>query len=323
MTEAVIHKLATRGSKLALWQANFVCEKLNKHGIFSELNIIKTSGDRQQHIALSEIGGKGVFIKELEQALLAKTADLAVHSLKDLPAETRKPFALPCFMPRHPCEDLILFSPSWKKKLDAMPKGEWGAEELRTLGPLRIGTGSLRRECLLKEANPAIKTIAIRGNVDTRLNNLKEGQWDAVVLARAAIERLGIGEDFPRFILNSSWFVPCAGQGAVVVETLANHSLAQVLSKLSDAKTEQAVTIERKILARLGGDCNLPAGVHVFSRDKELCCDVVLFNDKGHALRMYLTQGMEHNADDFEEMIWSELCHFEVESFLGRSISSK
>ncbi len=320
MTGSHVYKLATRGSKLALWQAHFVQEKLASNGIRSELMIVKTSGDHQKEKPLAEIGGKGVFVKELEQALLAKTADFAVHSLKDLPAETRKPFALPCFLARHPCEDVIIFSPSWIKKLTGASQEKWQAEDLQKLGALKIGTGSLRRESLLSEANPAIKTIAIHGNVDTRLAHLKAGKWDAIILARASIFRLPLGEEFPHFVLNSSWFIPCAGQGALVVETLAGSPLEGPLRQLSDPFTEQTVSIERKILAYLGGDCNLPAGVNVFLKNNELCCDTVIFNDDGQSLRMYLTQGQECSAEDFADLVWGELKHSGIESFLGRSL---
>lgn len=311
------YKLASRGSKLALWQAHFVQEMLNKANIHTEVEVIKTSGDKNQSAPLSEIGGKGVFVKELEQALLAKTADLAAHSLKDLPAVTRKPFALPCYVARQPSEDMIVFNSTWVKKLAHASKEDWTAEDIQKLGALKIGTGSLRRESLLHEANPQIKTVSIRGNVDTRISNLKEGKWDAIILAKASLYRLPeLVKDLPHFTLNASWFVPCAGQGALVIETLEDHKLNDALRALNDEKTETVVSVERKILAHLGGDCNLPVGVHVFYRDKELCCDVVVFNEEGRAMRMYITQGESTSADEFTEMIWGEMHQAGVEKFL-------
>lgn len=312
-----IYKLATRGSALALWQAHFVQENLKKHHISSEVHIVKTSGDKYKNKTIASIGGKGVFVKELEEELLSHSVDLAVHSLKDLPAETRKPFTLPCYFPRHPSQDVIIFSPQWESRLRGAHEKEWQMEDVRNLGALKVGTGSLRRECLLHEANPKIKTVSIRGNVDTRLAKLKEGQWDAIVLAKAAIHRLPIVEGFPHFTLDSSWFVPCAGQGVIVAETLETHELAIALKKFSDPKAETMVTIERKILAFLGGDCNLPVGVHVFYRHHELCCDLVVFNKEGAAMRMYVTQGESKDAFEFSELIWGELQHAKVDKFLN------
>ena len=315
------HKLATRGSKLALWQAHFVGDILEKAGVATELMIVKTSGDKNKDMPLSEIGGKGVFVKELEHALVNEEAELAVHCLKDLPAETRKPFDLPMYLKRHPAEDVIVFNPSWASKLSHLdPEQSWQAETIKTLGVLRVGTGSLRRESLLKEANPDIQTIAIRGNVDTRLAKLKEGNWDAIILAKASIYRLPLDKEFPCFTLDRSWFVPCAGQGALVVETLDRSSLRHRLQALSDARTEMAVTVERKILAYLGGDCNLPVGVHVFENDSELCCDVVIYNDDGKSMRMYVRQGEAQGAAQFAELIWNELRQTGVESFLQEAL---
>lgn len=310
------YKLASRGSLLALWQANFASEKLAADNIMAEILTVRTTGDKNKETPLAEIGGKGVFVKELEQALLSKTADIAVHSLKDLPAQTRKPFALPCYFARHPAQDMIIFAPSWAKKLEGANKEHWQANDLRKLGPLKIGTGSLRRESLLNEASPQIRTVAIRGNVDTRLANLKEGKWDAIILAKASIHRLSISKEFPHFTLDGSWFIPCAGQGALVVETLDNHPLIPQLRALTHPETETAVSIERKILAFLGGDCNLPVGVHVFVRQGELCCDLVVYNTEGRALRMYITQGEAVDGNEFAELICGELHHAGVEAFL-------
>lgn len=310
-------KLATRGSKLALWQANYVMEKLTALGVHTEIQIVKTSGDKLKDKPLSEIGGKGVFVKELEYALLDKTADLAVHCLKDLPAVTRKPFILPCYLTRHPSEDVIIFNPSWATKLKGAQGENIQAEVLQNLGSLKVGTGSLRRESLLSEASPQIRTVAIRGNVDTRLANLKAGQWDAIILGKASIHRLALPPEFPWYTLDPSWFIPCAGQGALVVETLEDHPLQDALASLNDPATETAVNVERKILAFLGGDCNLPAGVHVFSSGGELCCDVVVFNSEGRAMRMYITQGEAADSHEFAELIWGELSHAGVEEFIA------
>lgn len=308
-----MYKIASRGSALALWQLNFAKEQLSQAGISSETLIVKTSGDKFQNTPLHEIGGKGVFVKELEQALISKQADFAVHSLKDLPAQTREPFALPCYFPRDPSEDLMIFNPTWKERLKSANSQAWNADDVRALGPLKVGTGSLRREALLHEVNSKIKTVAIRGNVDTRLKRLKDGEWDAIILSKAALHRLSIADEFPCFTLDASWFVPCAGQGVIVVETLQTHPLVSELKKLSDHKTETTVSIERKVLAFLGGDCNVPIGVHVFYKDHELCCDLAVFNSEGEVKRMYLTQDA---SSDFAEMICEELQNSKIKEFI-------
>ncbi len=308
--------LGTRGSALALWQAHYVSDLLKGVNIPTEIKVIKTSGDIIKDKLLSEIGGKGVFVKELEQALLNKTVDIAVHSLKDLPAQTLKPFALPCFLPRHPAEDLIIFSPIWAERLADYPHEIWQSKDLKALGPLKIGTGSLRRESLLREASSEIRTVAIRGNVDTRIANLKAGKWDAIVLAKASLYRIPISKEFPCFTLDSSWFIPCAGQGALVIESLEDHPIHNKLRQMTDYQTESVVSVERKILSLLGGDCNLPVGVHVFYHNKELCCDLVVYNSEGRGMRMYITQGESSSSEEFVGLIWEELKHSGVDTFL-------
>lgn len=272
------YKILTRGSPLAMWQAKYVQDFLNKVGISTEIQIIKTTGDRIKDKSLQEIGGKGVFIKEIEQALIQKKGDFGVHSLKDLAAEVKSPFALPCFFSRHPAEDLLIFHPSWSPKLKELPE-TLRKEDFQKLGDLRIATGSLRRSCLLKEANSNTQILPMRGNIETRLRKLKEENHDAIVLSKAAIHRMGLSEEYPSFTLDPSWFVPCAGQGVIAIECLEDHPLREKLTKLSDKKTEEFVNLERKILAYLGGDCTLPVGVHTFEEGSKTRCNLVIFKD--------------------------------------------
>ena len=167
-------KIATRGSKLALWQANYVSSMLRDLGIEAELNIIKTQGDRVQDRFLHEIGGKGLFVKELETSMLNGETDLAVHSLKDLPAVTPEPFVLPAILKRHNPVDAIIFKPESFKRLGIIDK-TLSKDHFRDMGEVTIATSSLRRQSLFKGVSKNIKLEAVRGNVDTRIRKLMEG----------------------------------------------------------------------------------------------------------------------------------------------------
>ncbi|MGE0173050.1 MAG: hydroxymethylbilane synthase [Oligoflexales bacterium] len=250
-------RIATRGSKLALWQANYVAGLLHKMGYETKIITLTTKGDIVQDRFLHEIGGKGLFIKELETALLAKEADIAVHSLKDLPAVVQKPFALSAIMKRHSPNDILIFNDAIQIK--NLPE-VLSASDIAQTPVKSLGTSSLRRTCLLKSFAPRIEVSPLRGNVDTRIAKLKEGQWDAIILSHAAIERLEI-KDIKYKVLDTTSFVPCAGQGALTIETLADSPIAAEIAKLDHADTRYAVSFEREVLRLLGGDCSMPIGV--------------------------------------------------------------
>lgn len=252
--------IATRGSMLALWQANYVAELLKKGGITSNQLIVKTTADRVQDRFLHEIGGKGLFVKELEEALAEGKADLAVHSLKDMPVKLPPNFKLAAILPRHAATDVMIFRKDIAARLK--PKAVLVAADLWALGSLTIGTGSLRRQNLIERIAPALSCVGIRGNVDTRLRRLEAGEWDAIVLAEASLDRLGL-RDQPSSRLGPDWFVPAPGQGALALETRVDDPLADWLKSLACPDTTLAVNIEREILARLGGDCTLPFGCYV------------------------------------------------------------
>lgn len=258
--------IATRGSQLALWQANYVAGLLAADGMPSVIRILKTTADRIQDRPLHELGGKGLFVKELEEALLSGEADLAVHSLKDMPARLDARFALPCILKRHQAGDLLIFRSDVGASLGLEAHNSppsWQAAQLRTLPALKIGTGSLRRQALLQKVAPHLNCIGIRGNVDTRLRKLEQGEWDAIILAEASIERLAIA-GLTSIRLDPTWFIPCAGQGALAIETRSENSwLRNYLLRFAHADTATAVSIERHVLAELGGDCNMPFGCYV------------------------------------------------------------
>ncbi|MFA7665839.1 MAG: hydroxymethylbilane synthase [Burkholderiaceae bacterium] len=238
--------IASRESRLAMWQAEHVRDRLSALYPDCEVTILgmTTLGDRVLDRALSEIGGKGLFIKELEHALLEGRADLAVHSLKDVPMELAPEFTLPVIMAREDPRDA--FISSRYASLEAMPAGA------------RLGTSSLRRAAQIRHRFPGLDVLPLRGNVNTRLSKLDAGQYDAIVLAAAGLKRLGLAERI-RAILPPQLSLPAAGQGALGIETLAGRpELEAWLAPLADSKTTAEVLAERAVSRVLGGSCRVP-----------------------------------------------------------------
>ncbi len=231
--------IGTRGSQLALWQARWVQGRLEG----AEILTIKTTGDRIAAAALPEVGGKGLFTKEIEEALLDGRADVAVHSLKDLPTEMDRRLVIAAVPPREDVRDALVGRP-----LENLPRGA------------RVGTSSLRRAAQLRHARPDLIVENIRGNVDTRLRKLGEGRYDAVVLAVAGLRRLGLADRIAE-VLSPEWMCPAAGQGALAVQCRAGDAETQRrLAALDDPQTRAEVTAERALLAELGGGCRVPIG---------------------------------------------------------------
>lgn len=273
--------LVTRGSPLALWQADYVTGLLAQRGVTAERLIVKTTADRVQDRFLHEMGGKGLFVKELEEALLDGRADLAVHSLKDMPAVVPSPFELAAVLARHACTDLMIFRADIGLK--HAPPPELSAQDAQALGALVVGTGSLRRQALLKRYAPQLKTEGVRGNVDTRLRKLDEGHWDALILAEASLDRLNLKPGRTVSRLAANWFLPCAAQGALAIEARSGDPFGTWLGTLGDATTTLAVTIERGVLERLGGDCTLPFGCLVRIEGPMLEAEAAVFSRDGDA----------------------------------------
>jgi hydroxymethylbilane synthase len=245
-------RIGSRGSQLALWQANFIAGLLCNQGHSVEIKIIKTTGDRLQTAPFAQVGSKGMFTQEIEGALAAGQVDLAVHSLKDLPTETPELFTLAAIPARVDPRDAFV---SVKfENLAALPEGA------------RVGTSSQRRRAQLKALRPDVELVEFRGNVDTRLRKLVAGQVDAVLLAAAGLDRLGKTE-WIRARLEPEYFCPAAGQGALAIETRKNDAATiMAIAFLEDAATRFAVTAERTALAALGGGCQVPIGVHCRQR---------------------------------------------------------
>ena len=282
-------RIVSRGSMLALWQARYVARLLEDRGAQTHIQVVKTTGDRVQDRFLHEIGGKGLFIKELEQALLAGEADLAVHSLKDMPALVPSPFSLVAILKRHsPC-DLLILGPKMAdtvktRQTHSHESASFSAQDTAALGPCIIATGSLRRTALLAFHAPQAKTSPIRGNVDTRLQKLMTGEWDAMILAEASLDRLGLKTQHPSMRLNPNWFIPSASQGALAIECRDDSPVRDfVRGVLNDSITEHAVTLERRVLALLGGDCTMPFGCHVTEDVGGWIMRAGIYTPTGHA----------------------------------------
>jgi hydroxymethylbilane synthase len=241
-------RIGSRGSQLALWQANHIADLLRSQGHTVEIEIIKTTGDRLQEVTFAQVGSKGMFTKEIEEALASGRVHLAVHSLKDLPTDLPEQFTLAAVPPRVDPRDA--FVSAKYQSLSTLPQGA------------RVGTSSQRRRAQLKAIRPDIEAIEFRGNVDTRLRKLGEGQVDAILLASAGLDRLG-RTDWIRERLDPSIFCPAAGQGALGIETRKDdYGIIEALSFLDNPDTRFAVTAERTALAALGGGCQVPIGIY-------------------------------------------------------------
>lgn len=242
--------IGTRGSKLALTQTELVRQALLRAhpGLEIELERITTRGDLLLDRPLSALGDKGLFVAEIEQALRDGRVDLAVHSAKDLPSTLPPDMVLAAVLPREDPRD-VLVTRDGARDLDDLPQGA------------RVGTSSLRRTCQLLHRRPDLQVEHLRGNVDTRLRRLREGQYDAIVLAAAGLHRLGV--DLPVRYLEPEVMLPAVGQGALGVEARADdRAVLDLLASLEDAATRVAVTAERAFLARIGGGCQVPVGAY-------------------------------------------------------------
>ncbi|UCE31539.1 MAG: hydroxymethylbilane synthase [Burkholderiales bacterium] len=241
--------IATRESRLALWQARHVQQRLiDAHGAEVELLGMTTKGDRVLDRALAEIGGKGLFTKELELALLDRRADLAVHSLKDVPMLLEDGFELAAVLAREDPRDALV-SPRCAS-LEEMPRGA------------RVGTSSVRRAAILRSRFPDLEVLPLRGNLDTRLAKLDRGEYDAVVLAASGLKRLGLADRI-RAILPPSLSLPAPGQGALGIEIRAGRDdVLAAVGVLDDERTRLEVTAERSLSRRLGGSCRIPLAAY-------------------------------------------------------------
>ncbi len=243
-------RIGTRGSALALWQAHFVRDRLAEAdpGCIVDIEVIRTSGDKVQDRALLEVGGKGLFVKEIQTALLEGSVDLAVHSLKDYPAENPPSLALACVPQRQDRRDALVLPTG--RALEGLSAGA------------RVGTGSLRRHHQARLLHPGWRVEGLRGNVDTRLKKVDAGQLDAVILAAAGLKRLGYEGRISR-LFDPEEMVPAVGQGAIAVECRSDdREVLSVLGRVEDTPARREVEAERRFLRGLGGSCTTPLGIN-------------------------------------------------------------
>lgn len=263
-------RIGSRGSQLALWQAHHISALLRARGHAVEIEIIHTTGDKITDVALAKVGTKGMFTKEIEEALAAGHVDLAVHSLKDLPTELPNGFEIAAITERQDPRDA--FCSRHYSKIEDLAKGA------------RIGTSSLRRQAQLKAIRPDLDIQPLRGNVDTRLRKLEEGQYDAIILASAGLKRLGKTELIKQ-IIPAEIMCPAAGQGALGIEIRQGDTKTRdLLAFLNDPNTRAATTCERALLNRLGGGCQVPIGAFAEMREGRLHLESIVADPDGTQL---------------------------------------
>lgn len=268
--------IGSRGSDLALWQANFVKDKLEALGHQVRIIIIKTQGDRIQHLSFDKMEGKGFFTKELEQALLSKKVDLAVHSCKDLETNHPEGLTIAANSSRANPADLLLVNP------DFYDEGQlWNLAK-----NARVGTSSARRKVQLKERRPDIELLDIRGNVPTRVGKLRDGNFDAIVLAKAGIDRLEFDySDLKAFEFSPEEFIPAPAQGVLALQTRSDdRELIEVLRNIHNEEVGSCISIERKVLNLFDGGCQLPLGAYCTEKDGKYDLRVAMARTVNHSV---------------------------------------
>ena len=265
-------RIGSRGSQLALWQANHISALLRARGHEVEIEIIHTTGDKITDVALAKVGTKGMFTKEIEEALAAGKVDLAVHSLKDLPTQLPKGFEIAAITERQDPRDA--FCSRHFATIEELPK------------KARVGTSSLRRQAQLKAIRPDLNIHPLRGNVDTRLRKLEQGEYDAIILASAGLKRLGKTELIKQ-IIPAELMCPAAGQGALGIEIRAGDAKTrELLAFLDNPNARAATTCERALLNALGGGCQVPIGAFAEMRNGQLHLESIVAEPDGtHLLR--------------------------------------
>lgn len=278
--------IGSRGSELALWQANFVKNQLEKknRGLKVEIKIIKTKGDKILDVALSKIGDKSLFTKELEVELLAKRIDIAVHSLKDLQTQIPAGLKLAAVTKRHDVEDVLIA----RKKgitINTLPENA------------TVATGSLRRRAQLQHLRPDIKVVDLRGNVPSRIKKFLESDWDAIILARAGVERLGLKKFISSYI-SIEEILPAVGQGALGIEIHQENSFADELVKsIHHQDTFIAVSAERALLRTLEGGCQVPIGAFAKVKPNGLYLDAMVGSLDGSVTFRKKVRGSKDKPD--------------------------
>ncbi|WRG55176.1 hydroxymethylbilane synthase [Helicobacter pylori] len=298
--------IGSRGSELALWQANHIKERLKKEcSMESEIQIVKTKGDKILDTPLNKIGGKGLFTKELEELLLKGEIDLAVHSLKDVPVVFEKGLGLACITKRADVRDTFL---SVKfPDLMSLPKGA------------KVGTTSLRRSMQLKLKRQDLDTESLRGNVQTRLKKLECGEFDAIILAEAGLCRLEIQGAKYRKAFSVKEMIPSMGQGALGVEMLKNHKHFATLQKLNDEESAFCCRLEREFIKGLNGGCQIPIGVHASLVGDRVKIQAVLGLPNGKEVITKEKQGDKTRAFDLVQELLEEFLQSGAKEILEKA----
>ncbi len=288
--------IGSRGSELALWQAKFIKKEIEKtvKNVKVEIKIIKTTGDKILNVALSKIGDKSLFTKELESALLNGEIDLAVHSLKDLQTQLPKGLKLAAVTKRHPVEDVLI----------ARKKGTtlWTLKENAV-----VATGSLRRKSQIMHLRPDLKLIELRGNVPTRIEKFLMSDWDGIILARAGVERLKLSK-YISSIIDKNEILPAVGQGALGIEILEkNEEINLILGSIHDEDTYLAVLAERSLLRTLEGGCQVPIGAFAEIKSNGLYLDAMVGSLDGTITFRKKTRGKKKDAEKIGKNLAGDL----------------
>ena len=279
-------KIGTRGSKLALTQAKLVADSLKKVDpeITTEICVIKTSGDIMQDVTLTKIGGKGVFVKEIEDALLSGTVDLAVHSMKDVPTEIPEGLTFAAIMQREDVRDILVSKNN--RKMEFMPRGA------------RIGTGSMRRAAQLLAVLPDLAIVPLRGNLETRLKKIETENLQGIILAAAGMKRMGLAEKISQY-LPVETILPAVGQGALGLEIReSDDDLKSILTKLNHAPTAAEITAERSFLRHLGGGCLMPIAAFGKLEGEQLSLDGLVAAPQGTSIIRDKVRGSALEAEE-------------------------
>jgi len=288
--------IGSRGSELALWQAKYIKKELERKNknLSVDIKIINTKGDKILDVALSKIGDKGLFTKELENELLKGSIDIAVHSLKDLPTVLPEGLKLGAVTKRHRVEDILIA----RKKGMTIKKLHEGAV---------VATGSLRRSSQLLHIRPDIKIEELRGNVPTRIKKFLESDWDAIILARAGVERLKLNR-YISSIISTKDILPAVGQGALGIEIRTEHKFAEeMLKKIHDDKTYIAVSAERSLLNALEGGCQVPIGAYAVVKPNGLYLDAVVAPIDGSVTFRKRIRGAKTNPEKLGQKLAKDL----------------
>lgn len=288
--------IGSRGSELALWQANFVKKELEKKNknVSVEIKIIKTTGDKILDVALSKIGDRSLFTKELEVELLNKKIDLAVHSLKDLQTVIPKGLKLSAVTKRHNVNDVLIA----RKK---------GTTIFNLPENAKVATGSLRRRCQLLHIRPDLNIVELRGNVPSRIKKFLESDWDAIILARAGVERLKLNK-YISSIIKTDVMLPAVGQGALGIETRADNKIVnKIVKSIHHENTYKAVSAERALLKTLEGGCQVPIGAFAEIKQNGLSLDALVGSLDGSITYRKKIRGSKNNPENLGKKLANEL----------------